>query len=103
MWLRGWSWDGTIGPAGLGDRPLLEEPDAVFVVDETGFAKQGTKSVGVARQYSGTLGKGIYTSRAMCGSASAWSGAGGDGLKRRGAGNGEEGIEQVLALLASGG
>src|SRR5215213_1416696 len=36
---------------------VLEEPDAVFVVDETGFAKQGTKSVGVARQYSGTLGK----------------------------------------------
>jgi SRSO17 transposase len=36
---------------------LLEEPDAVFVVDETGFARQGTKSVGVARQYSGTLGK----------------------------------------------
>src|SRR5688572_21047793 len=36
---------------------LLDEPDAVFVVDETGFAKQGTKSVGVARQYSGTLGK----------------------------------------------
>ena len=35
----------------------LETPDAVFVVDETGFAKQGTKSVGVARQYSGTLGK----------------------------------------------
>ena len=37
--------------------PLLEEPDAVFVVDETGFPNQGTKSVGVARQYSGTLGK----------------------------------------------
>jgi SRSO17 transposase len=37
--------------------PLLEEPDAVFVVDETGFAKQGMKSVGVARQYSGTMGQ----------------------------------------------
>src|SRR3954469_14922661 len=24
MSLRGWSWDAAIGPAGLGDRPLLE-------------------------------------------------------------------------------
>ena len=36
---------------------LLESPDGAWVVDETGFTKQGTKSVGVARQYSGTLGK----------------------------------------------
>lgn len=36
---------------------LLESPDGTWVVDETGFTKQGTKSVGVARQYSGTLGK----------------------------------------------
>lgn len=32
-------------------------PDGVLVVDETGFAKKGTASVAVARQYSGTLGR----------------------------------------------
>ena len=30
---------------------------AVLVVDETGFLKKGTKSVGVQRQYSGTAGR----------------------------------------------
>jgi SRSO17 transposase len=35
----------------------LGEADAVLVVDETGFLKKGTKSVGVARQYSGTAGR----------------------------------------------
>jgi SRSO17 transposase len=52
-----WSADRVIAYIQADVAPLLEEPDAVFVVDETGFAKQGTKSVGVARQYSGTLGK----------------------------------------------
>jgi SRSO17 transposase len=36
---------------------LPTEGDAALVFDDTGFAKQGTCSVGVARQYSGTLGK----------------------------------------------
>ena len=35
----------------------LGDPEAVLVVDETGFLKKGTKSVGVKRQYSGTAGR----------------------------------------------
>jgi SRSO17 transposase len=35
----------------------LHAPDAVGVIDETGFLKKGTHSAGVARQYSGTAGR----------------------------------------------
>ena len=35
----------------------LGDPDAVLVLDETGFVKKGTKSAGVQRQYSGTAGR----------------------------------------------
>lgn len=35
----------------------LGDPQAVLVIDETGFLKQGRSSCGVARQYTGSAGK----------------------------------------------
>lgn len=35
----------------------LADSAGILVADPTGFAKKGTKSVGVQRQYSGTLGR----------------------------------------------
>ena len=35
----------------------LADPDAVLVIDETGFLKRGKASCGVSRQYAGSAGK----------------------------------------------
>jgi len=35
----------------------LGHPEGVLIIDETGFLKKGTKSVGIKRQYSGTAGR----------------------------------------------
>jgi SRSO17 transposase len=37
--------------------PHLEDPEAVLVIDDTGFLKNGRHSAGVARPYSGTAGR----------------------------------------------
>src|SRR5881296_2608994 len=42
MALRGWSWDATIGPAGLGDRPLLEALEAAIPDEAVAAAIEAT-------------------------------------------------------------
>ncbi|GLR66747.1 hypothetical protein GCM10010909_14270 [Acidocella aquatica] len=48
----------------------LAADDAVLVIDETGFLKQGRKSCGVSRQYTGSAGK-TANSDVRCPSLSA--------------------------------
>jgi SRSO17 transposase len=52
-----WNADGVLSELRQQVAQEWGDPEAVVVVDETGFAKKGTKSVGVKRQYSGTLGR----------------------------------------------
>ena len=52
-----WSDDRLLGQLQEHVAAELGEADATLNVDETGFPKKGAKSVGVKRQYSGTLGR----------------------------------------------
>ena len=53
----GWLCDTVIGRLQEYLAPRLGHADAVWVFDGSDFPKQGRKSVGVARQYCGRLGK----------------------------------------------
>src|SRR3954469_9949262 len=53
-------WEADLVRDDLGDYVafhLGDQESGVLIVDETGFLKKGEKSVGVARQYTGTAGK----------------------------------------------
>lgn len=60
----------------------LADPEAVLVVDETGFLKKGTHSVGVQRQYTGTAGR---IENAQVGVFLCYATPGGDGTSPRAA------------------
>jgi SRSO17 transposase len=57
--LNFYAWDADVVRDDLRGYVLehLTHPSGVFVADETGFLKKGTKSAGVQRQYSGTAGR----------------------------------------------
>ena len=55
--LSPWDADGLLAVNREYAMEQLADPEGILVADPTGFAKKGRMSVGVQRQYSGTLGR----------------------------------------------
>ena len=59
----------------------LGDAGGVLIIDETGFLKKGTRSAGVARQYSGTAGRiencqiGVFLTYATAAGRTSWTGS----------------------------
>jgi SRSO17 transposase len=76
-----WSADQVVEELQRHVTEVLGDPDAALNVDETGFPKKGTKSVGVKRQYAGCLGRTDNCQIGVC--VNYWSAAGHTLIDRR--------------------
>lgn len=72
MALRGWSWDATIGPAGSGDRPLLEAlevaiPDEAVAaaIEATGTREQRRRRLPTHLVVTLVVGMGLWAAESM--------------------------------------
>ncbi len=72
MSLRGWSWDAAIGPAGLGDRPLLEAlaaaiPDAAVeaTIEATGTRERRRRLLPTHLVVTLVVAMGLWASASM--------------------------------------
>ena len=72
MALRGWSWEAAIGPAGLGDRPLLEALEAAIpdeaveaTIDATGTRERRRRLLPTHLVVTLVVAMGLWASEAM--------------------------------------
>lgn len=72
MTLRGWSWEAAVGPAGLGDRPLLEALEAAVpdeeveaAIEATGTRERRRRRLPTQLVVTLVVGMGLWASESM--------------------------------------